>query len=57
MLRITVLEVVEAASLLITNDQVTEPHQAGRVTAKSVKWFVVNDIYGCHQILITVVVT
>ena len=44
MLRITVLEVVEAASLLITNDQVTEPHQAGRVTAKSVKWFVVNCV-------------
>ena len=44
MLRVTPEEVVETASLLITNDQVTEPHQAGRVTAKSVKWFVVNCV-------------
>ena len=41
-LRVTEVDVVELASLLMTNVQVEVPHQAGRVTAKSVKWLVVN---------------
>ena len=53
---ITPVAVVDAASLLITKDQVSEPHHAGSVIAKSVKWFVVNHTYGCPQILTTLVV-
>jgi hypothetical protein len=53
LLSVTVLDVVEEASLLMTNDQVSV---MGVVIAKSVKWFVVKDTYGCHQIFITVVV-
>ena len=41
MLRVTPAEVVEAASLLITNDHDHKPE--GSVIVKSVKWFVVNS--------------
>jgi hypothetical protein len=54
LLSVTVLDVVEEASLLMTNDQVNEPHQPGRVTAKSVKWVVVNSIYGSQFISSTI---
>ena len=35
--RVTAFDVVDIASLLITNDQVKDHHQAGSVIAKSVK--------------------
>lgn len=53
MLSVTPVTVVEAASLLMTNDQL---NGIGVVIAKSVKWFVVNSTNGCHQLSITVVV-
>ena len=54
MLRVTLGDVVETASLLMTNVQV-EDHKTGSVTAKSVKWLVVNSAYGSHHILTTLV--
>jgi len=39
----TEFEVVEASSLLMTNVHVNEPQPPGSVTAKSVKWLVVNS--------------
>jgi hypothetical protein len=53
LLSVTVLDVVEEASLLMTNDQVKEPHQPGSVIVKSVKWSVVNSTYGTHHIITT----